>query len=63
MNIFKKNELNPFNIGDKFKMEVEIIKIEKEKNNIMYVLITPTLSYQSNIYAVSCQDIMKMEKL
>lgn len=35
---FKKNEENPYNIGDKLKVQFEIVKISKEYGELRYYL-------------------------
>ena len=66
MNIFKKNEINQFNVGDKFNMPVELIKIEKNKDGSLSYLLKTLLSGSSegsNIYGINSDDLNKMEKI
>jgi hypothetical protein len=64
MKIFNRNEQNPYNVGSKFKIEVEITRIEKEKNcDISYVFRTTSLQSNSTIYGITINDINKLEAI
>ena len=60
MNIFKKTEHNPYNIGDIFNMKAELTEITKEGTTILYK-IRPMYKGASNIYGVSLEQLREME--
>lgn len=61
MNLFKKNELNEFNLGDKFLMEIELVEIENYRGNIVYSVIPTYKADCSKIYSITKNELTKMK--